>query len=317
MRLALAVATAALIAAAPALAKLPVKTLKIAEKHKAYEIDVAYPQTGNKAIDAAVASWANKEVADFRDEAAGNDGDGSASPYSLDIAFDVARNDDKVFALVFTESTYEGGAHPNGYFNTMNFLMPDGWQVYLQEIFTPDALKTISRLATADLKKQLKPDEGFDAGMIRTGAGPDWSNFADFTILPDVLDIQYSPYAVAPYVAGPQETKIPLSALKPFFRPDWRAPQASFDCAKAAAWMEKMICADVNLARLDRMVAEAYDAQLGSADSDAARLPVRGDQREFLVMRMKRCGGQAGAGAIACLTRQYHARLQVLNAPPK
>ena len=317
MRLALALAAAALLAATPALAKLPVKTIKITEKHKEYEIDVAYPQTGNKTIDAETAGWAENEVAQFRDEAAGNDGDGAYSAYSLDITFEVARNDDKVFAVVFSESTYEGGAHPNGFFNTMNFLMPDGWRVYLQEIFTPDALKTISRLATADLKKQLKPDQGFDADMIKTGAGPDWGNFADFTILPDVLDIQYANYAVAPYVAGPQETKIPLSALKPFFRPDWRAPQASFDCAKADAWMEKMICSSVTLARLDRAVAEAYATQLGSTDSDAARLPVRGDQREFLAMRMKRCGGQTGAGAVACLTAQYKARLKVLNAPPK
>ena len=77
MRLALAVVTAALFAAAPALAALPVKTAKIAEKHKEYEISVAYPRTGNKAIDAETASWAKKEIADFRGEAAGNDGDGS------------------------------------------------------------------------------------------------------------------------------------------------------------------------------------------------------------------------------------------------
>lgn len=314
MRLALAIVAASILTATPVLAKLPVKTVKIAEKHKTYEIDVAYPQTGSKTIDSEIAQWAKEQVADFRDEA--GDGDATMS-YSLDITFDVARNDDKVFAVVFSESTYEGGAHPNGFFNTMNFLMPDGRQVYLQEIFTPDALKTISRLATADLKKQLTPDGGFDADMIKNGAGPDWGNFSDFTILPDALDIQYAPYAVAPYVAGPQETKIPLSALKPYFRPDWRLPQASFDCAKASAWMEKTICSDVNLARLDRTVAEVYAMRLGSADSDAARLPVRGDQREFLVARAKKCGGQAGAGAVACLTAQYNARLKVLNAPPK
>jgi hypothetical protein len=317
MRLALVLVIAAAFAASPALAKLPVKPVKIAIKHKGYEIDVAYPQTGNSAIDVEIANWAKQEVTQFKDEAPDGADSDAGGDYFLDIGFDVARNDDKVFAVVFTESTYEGGAHPNSFFNTMNFLMPDGWQVYLQEIFTPNALKTISRLATADLKKQLKPDQGFDADMIKSGAGPDWSNFADFTILPNALDIRYAPYAVAPYVAGPQETKIPLSALKAYFRPDWRAPQASFDCAKANAWIEKMICADVNLARLDRAVAEAYATRLSEAGSDAARLPVHGDQREFLAARMKRCGGQAGAGAIACLTRQYNARLKVLNAPPQ
>ena len=317
MRLALALVVAAAFAASPALAKLPVKPVKIAVKHKAYEIDVAYPRTGNNAVDAAMAGWAKAEVAQFQDDAAANDGKGPFSAYTLGIRYKVARNDDKVFAVVFTESTFEGGAHPNTNFRTMNFLMPDGWQVYMQEIFAPEALKTISRLAIADLKKQLEPDQSFAADMIKDGAGPSWDNFADFTILPGALDIHYAPYAVAPYVAGPQETTIPLSALKGFFRSDWRAPQASFDCAKAGAWMEKMICSDVNLARLDRAVADVYAARLRDADSDAARLPVRGGQRAFLAARMKRCGGQAGAGAIACLTAQYNARLKVLNAPPE
>ena len=316
MRLALALVIAAAFAA-PAFAKLPVKAVKIAEKHKKYEIDVDYPKTGNKTIDAAMAEWVKGEVSQFRDEAAGNDGEGPFSTYTLGIGYDIARNDDKVFAVVFTESTYEGGAHPNTVFRTMNFLMPDGWPVYMPEIFTPDAVKAISRLATADLKKQLKPDEGFDADMIKNGAGPSWDNFADFTILPNALDIHYAPYAVAPYVAGPQETKIPLSALKGFFRSDWRAPQASFDCAKASAWVEKMICSDVNLARLDRTVADVYAARLGDADSDAARLPVRGDQREFLAARIKKCGGETGKGAVACLTALYDARLKVLNTPPQ
>jgi len=316
MRLALAIALAAAFAT-PAFARLPVKTVTIAEKHKQYEIDVDYPKTGNKTIDAAMAEWVKGEVSQFRDDAAGNDGDGPFSTYMLGIGFDVARNDDKMFAVVFTESTYEGGAHPNTVFRTMNFLMPDGWQAYMPEIFTPDALKAISRLATADLKKQLKPDEGFDADMIRNGAGPSWDNFADFTMLPNALDIQYAPYAVAPYVAGSQETKIPLSALKPFLRPDWRAPQASFDCAKASAWVEKAICSDANLARLDRTVADVYAARLGNANSDAARLPVRGDQREFLVARIKRCGGKTGAFAVTCLTALYDARLNVLNTTPE
>ena len=316
MRLALALVIAATFAA-PAFAKLPVKAVKIAEKHKKYEIDVDYPKTGNKTIDAAMAEWVKGEVSQFRDDAAGNDGEGPFSTYTLGIGYDIARNDDKVFAVVFTESTYEGGAHPNTVFRTMNFLMPDGWPVYMPEIFTPDAVKAISRLATADLKKQLKPDEGFDADMIKNGAGPSWDNFADFTILPDALDIQYAPYAVAPYVFGSQETKIPLSALKGFLRPNWRAPQASFDCVRARAWVEKAICSDVNLARLDRTVADMYATRLGETDSDAARLPVRGDQREFLAARIKKCGGETGKGAVACLTALYDARLKVLNTPPQ
>src|SRR5690242_872847 len=103
MRLALAIAFAAALAT-PAFAKLPVKTVKIAEKHKQYEVDVAYPRTGNKIIDEDIAGWAKLQVAAFKDDAAGNDGDSASGPYQLGIDFQVARNDDKMFAVLFTYS---------------------------------------------------------------------------------------------------------------------------------------------------------------------------------------------------------------------
>ncbi|HWA03942.1 MAG TPA: lysozyme inhibitor LprI family protein, partial [Rhizomicrobium sp.] len=77
------------------------------------------------------------------------------------------------------------------------------------------------------------------------------------------------------------------------------------------------ICSDVNLARRDRDVATAYAQKLGGSDSDAARKPVRDQQRAFLADRTKKCGGQAGAGAIACLTRLYEVQLKALTAPPQ
>ena len=155
--------------ATPAFARLPVKTVTIAEKHKQYEIDVDYPKTGNKTIDAAMAEWVKGEVSQFRDDAAGNDGDGPFSTYMLGIGFDVARNDDKMFAVVFTESTYEGGAHPNTVFRTMNFLMPDGWQVYMPEIFTPDALNGIE-VDPAGMLSDLHGSAVYRANLVKVMA---------------------------------------------------------------------------------------------------------------------------------------------------
>jgi uncharacterized protein YecT (DUF1311 family) len=318
MRLALAPIVAVALAAAfatPAFARLPVKTVKIAEKHKQYEIDIDYPKTGNEAIDDETASWVESVIADFRSEATSIDDQGTMGPYRLLITFDVPRNDDRVFAVVFSEGLDEGGAHPNTFFNTMNFLMPDGWEVFLPEIFTPDGVKAISKIAIADLKKQLGPDENFNMDMIASGAGPAWENFADFTILPDALDIQYEPYAVAPYVMGAQETKIPLAALKAYLRPNWRAPQASFDCAKATAPIEKTICSDANLARQDRYVAEAYRQKTGGTD-EAVKKPIRDAQRAWLASRAARCGTRASAAVVACLTSLYDARLTALTTRP-
>jgi uncharacterized protein YecT (DUF1311 family) len=318
MRLALAPIIAVALAAAfatPAIAKLPVKTVKIAEKHKQYEIDVAYPKTGNETIDAAMADWVEGEVSQFRDDAADNDEDSVSEPYRLGIDFKVARNDQKMFAVVFRYTIDEGAAHPNTVFPTMNFLMPDGWQVYLPEIFTEAGLKRISKLAIADLDKQLVGPDGMGEDSIASGAGPEWDNFRSFVMLPDALDIQFAPYDVGPYAAGAPETEIPLPTLKPFIRANWRAPSPSFDCAKASTAVEKTICSDANLARQDRYVAAAY-LQETAGKNEAAKKPIREAQRAWLASRTARCGTKTNSAAVACLNYLYIARLTALTTAP-
>ena len=53
------------------------------------------------------------------------------NPYALDITYEVPRNDGEWFAVVFTIYTDTGGAHPNTDFAAMNYVMPDGWRIYL------------------------------------------------------------------------------------------------------------------------------------------------------------------------------------------
>jgi uncharacterized protein YecT (DUF1311 family) len=304
----------ALCAASPALAALQVKPVHIAIKQKGLEINVAYPQTGNAAVDRETANWAKKTIADFKDEAAqyGSDG-GTGQPYTLDVTYTVPRNDNQMFEALFTDSEFFGGAHPGHEFEAMNFLMPDGWRVYLPEIFSWDGLKKISQLGIADLDKQLLAGGLTDKDWIARGAAPQWDNFAVFNLLPGTLDIQYNEYTVAAYAAGPQETKFPLSALKGFYRTNWRAPAASFDCAKATASIEKTICSDVALARLDRDVATAYHTHDVAADSgNTTTNDQQAGQRTWLTQRGKTCP-QTGAAAVKCLTTLYGARLTALN----
>ncbi|HEY5338015.1 MAG TPA: DUF3298 domain-containing protein [Rhizomicrobium sp.] len=311
MRLA-CIAIALTLMATPAFAagKLPVEMATIQAKTKTYDIKVQYPQTGNKAVDTAIADWAKKEVASFRTQAADNDM--SVGAYSLYIEPDIKRNDDAIFAVVFTEDMYAGGAHGDITLQAMDFLMPDGWRVYLPEIFTDKGLARISALAIADLDKQLG-DSTDSTDQIKGGAGPDWSNFANFSLLPDKLDIQFAPYAVASYAAGPQETKIALSALRGFYRKDWRAPVASFDCTTAKTNLEKTICSDVTLARLDRQTAGVYRTKLGIASEGAEKDAVRNAQRAWLAKRNTAC---VGGGAATCISRLYKERLAALEAQP-
>lgn len=305
------------LAAGPAMAQVAVETVTIDRKTETMDVEVAYPRTGNAAIDAFFADWATGMVADFaanadRDFAefkADNNGEPPPWSYSLYVGFGVPRNDAKMLVFGFDESIFTGGAHPNHNIESFTFLMPDGWRVFLPEIFDGrPALERISALAVADLTKQLLgPDSMSDSDWVKSGAGPAWSNFEDFALLPDKLVIRFPPYQVAAYAAGDQQVEIPLSELSGLMRKDWRTPVASFDCAKAGTPTEKAICSDIPLARLDRSLADSYAQALSWASDDAEKTKIRDAQRTWIGER-NACGGDIG-----CLTSAYDARIKALQ----
>lgn len=78
---------------------------------------------------------------------------------------------------------------------------------------------------------------------------------------------------------------------------------ASFDCRKASTTVEKMICANDTLSRLDDQMAESYQRQLATTNSNPALVAEqtawRRDQRD-------RCRDEG------CLIAEYTKRVQVL-----
>lgn len=309
LRLAFTVAAmAALSLAAPALAAgVAVKTQKLAKETPTATISVEYPETGNAKVDAEIAAWAKGEFDNFA-ALSTEDRRPDEPPYEMELTFEVERNDASGFGVLFTEYTFTGGAHPNSDFTTFNYVMPEGWRVYLPEIFQPKALKAISAFAIADLRKQMGADS--DDEDIRSGAGPAWDNFDDFILKADSLDLNFAAYQVAAYAAGPQFVSMPLAKLKGLMRPDWKAPVASFDCQKAGTAIEKAICGDVALARLDRGVAEAYQRKLKYSFEDGEKEKNQAEQRAWLAERDQKCA----SGEVACLTDLYAARLKALTA---
>lgn len=312
-RLLTALALALLLPAAACAAGLPLTKKVIHLTNKDSNITVAYPLTGNKAIDTALTAYAQNSATLFKTyhpDFANND-----HQYELDTSYAVERNDAQVFAVVFTEYSDTGGAHPNTEYRTFNFLMPDGAQVFLGEILDgPNGLDRVSRLATARLNKDIAggTDSLSDEDTIRHGAGPLADNFKDFVILPSKLHIYFPPYQVAPYAAGPQEVTLPLQALKDVIRADWRAPAPGFNCREAATPIERAICADSALARLDRQMGEAYLAKLYWAYEAAEIAKLKQTQHDWLMTRNKSCGGSVPG---TCLTKLYRARLAVLTKP--
>ena len=79
---------------------------------------------------------------------------------------------------------------------------------------------------------------------------------------------------------------------------------ASFDCASAASKVEKAICADADLSRLDEQLAERWRTTLANVPDPKA---LKTDQRQWLKNR-NGCGDLT-----ACLRRQYLMRLAELE----
>ena len=87
------------------------------------------------------------------------------------------------------------------------------------------------------------------------------------------------------------------------------ARAASFDCAKAKAPVEKMICSDAALSDLDGRLATTYRRALALAPNPESQ---RTEQRSWLATERKKCTD------VACLKQAYQKRLAVLEvvAPP-
>jgi uncharacterized protein YecT (DUF1311 family) len=293
------------VGSAQAAVKVARKTITL--KTRDYEIEIAYPQSGVPAVDDVVKRFVNERLAEYKTD----DHDNSERAYAFELNFSVQRNDAQVFAVLFSEYSDTGGAHPNSFFYSLNFLMPDGAQVFLPEIIDGQrGLARISQYAIADLHKQMDgPDSMSDNDWLKRGAGPLATNFDIFVLKPAVIAIQFPAYQVAAYAAGPQEVSVPLSYMKGYMRQDWRAPQPSFDCRKAATGIERAICADAALARMDRQAAELYAEHMANGYEKTELETWRRTQRAWLAKRNSDCTD----ASVACLKKSYAGRLAALR----
>jgi len=321
-----------LLATGGAQAALPVTEKTIRHKDATFEIDIRYPQTGNAAID--------KVLGDFVKGAAGyvhpDQPPDEENAKSVTVDYTVYRNDDKIFGVRLDGGTYhQGAAHPMPIGHYFTFLMPSGRQVFLPELVDgPRGMKKVSQLAIPEIFRELgksgPPLPPEEVGNIERRAGPAYLEGTDFKWLPDELVLVFGSYELLGYIGGPI-VHIPMTALADVLRADPSAPAASFDCRGAQSAIEKTLCTDVELARLDRHLASRYAVSMQTlrelilflqnkpsppsdwdrkylADDQAKLDGLIAGQRAWLAERNKTCA----TGEEACLTAHYQARLKAL-----
>jgi hypothetical protein len=214
-------------------AKFVTRTLAEKNKPKLFDINIDYPELIATDAPAAAAKFnrliktiAEREFAEFRKlmfEQTTEDlkfaRERGVNNY-LEAGYRIDFADERVVSVGFAVSTYTGGAHPNHHSLTVNFDLKTGRRIELAELFKPGAsyLKIISDYCVKDLK--TKTGEMSDEDWIRSGAGPAKENFRSWSITKKGILINFDPYQVAAYAAGPFEVLVPYDELKGVLRQD-------------------------------------------------------------------------------------------------
>jgi hypothetical protein len=127
-------------------------------------------------------------------------------------------------SFTINESSYDSGAaHSSQSVFALNYSLSDGSLISLSNIFASGSnyLSLISNYTKSNLETQLSAGGNVaDEDMINSGAGPTASNFSQFLITDDGLEIIFNEYQVADYAAGQPEVTIPWSVLKPALDPN-------------------------------------------------------------------------------------------------
>jgi hypothetical protein len=210
------------------------KSVKENDKKLMYEIDAQYPQLtgGNnpnfEKFNLAARALVTKTVAGFKKDMKPEESEEPRPEGSmgsdLGIGYTIALAQDDLISVQFDiGSYYQGAAHPNSFTEVVNYDLKNGKQLKLADLFKPGAkyLQTLSTYCMTDLKKQWK-EKGMELveDMLKEGTAPAVKNFESWTITKRGLGINFDPYQVAPYAAGPQFVMVPYSALKDLIKPD-------------------------------------------------------------------------------------------------
>lgn len=139
----------------------------------------------------------------------------------LEIIYMIASSP-RTVSYIFTIYQDTLGAHGNTFFKTFTFNTKTGAALGLSDIFSPGAnyLGTLSSLARAKLPEVI--GDSTDTAFIKGGTTPEAKNFEDFFFDNNQMVILFAPYAVAPYAAGSQTLRIPVSELSSILKSTYR-----------------------------------------------------------------------------------------------
>lgn len=186
-------------------------------------------------------SQAESEAAEARqiaaeDRAARQEIDAPFHNHTLDIAWSAEFANDETLSLLKTTYVFQGGAHPNAYFDTLNWRRDMHAEFDVEDMLTEGAWAALSPAAEEALMEEKREklgdgltDEEYWREDVIYATAPAAENFALFTLVPSAADglkaggiaLHYAPYAVGPYVEGDYHIVIPQSVFAQYVAPEF------------------------------------------------------------------------------------------------
>lgn len=145
------------------------------------------------------------------------------APYSpagsLYVTYEEFEHGESLRSVVFTVSTYTGGAHPNHYYvSTVVDTVAERVLTLEEDIFLPDVdiITAVQPIVVADLVEQQ--GEYADLEWITSGTS-DLMSYTAWAIDTGDLVLYFPPYQVAAYAMGGFTVRIPLAELAGVINP--------------------------------------------------------------------------------------------------
>jgi hypothetical protein len=194
-----------------------------------YEISIEYPQMLAPRGPAATAferaahatAFGKEAVAEYR---AMEPPHATGAENFYDVNYAVSYLDRRLASLVFTISTFTGGAHPNMARVALLFDLTAARPLRLADVLA-DPKPAVAEIA-AHCKTQLAAEgakdgwELFDNADVAAVVG----EIDNWSVAKDGVEILFDPYAVAPYAAGLHECRLSYDKLARWLKPGGPLP---------------------------------------------------------------------------------------------
>ena len=130
----------------------------------------------------------------------------------------------RTVSYIYTVYEDTEGVHGNTRFKTFTFDVVTGKELALSDLLErrSDYLETLSRISRTKLPEVIGPTA--DTTFIEKGTTPEDKNFKSFFIDNADIVFLFDTYQVAPFAAGPQTLRLPLSTFSNILKPIYYQP---------------------------------------------------------------------------------------------